>query len=297
MILGSGMRMENEFMSGIAISQLGDMAISSSYVGGDCCYYNNKIYQKVNSTAYSHFQVLDIITGEWYLPTDSHLTGTLYGLENIGDKIYAVTSYASGSLMAIRVTPYTPATDSWGTTQTVYHNYNEDMRVCAYENYLYILYEYSNVSDTYTWHLIRYDTSASTLSSDLNFSVQVYQYTTAVEIVSNKDCLICVSGSYIYKYNPATNSQQTLRSCNLVNTWRRMVGLENGFANCYRVSLNRMYFEIYNTSASILSGSIINLPYYTFAYGSKDGQENIYVFEPYISGTNYNPSTYRIVPK
>jgi len=295
MILGSGMRIENEFMGGIAISRMGDMAISSSYVAGDCCYYNNKIYQKVNSAAYTYFQYLDILEGKWYLPTDSHLTGTLYGLENIGDKIYAVTSFASGSSMAIRVTPYTPTTDSWGTTQTTYHNYNEDMRVCAYGNYLYILYEYSNVSNTYTWHLIRYDTSSSTLSSDLNFSAQVYQYSASTEIISTSDCLICRSGSYIYKYNPATNSQQTLRSCNLVLTWHRMVGIRDGFAICYQMTLNRMNFETYNASASVLSGSIINLPYYGYAYASKDEQENIYVFEPYDSV--YLSSTYRIVPK
>lgn len=310
MILGSGMRMENEFMGGIAISQLDDMANSASSVtqfGNDAVSYNNKLYLKSNymyGSTYKDFgfQSLNINTGSWCSLTSATLNSNTYGVENIGDKLYIITSDNTGSATVIGVTPYTPLTDTWGTTKAFYYTYGEDIRTASIGNLIYIAYEYANTSGSYTWHMKNYNTSTSAISSDLNFSVITTQAQspTSFEICNISGSIICTAGSYIYKYKVASNTTTNVMNCALKRNMKRLCNINNFIYRGYEDG-DDFVLEKIDIEKGIISSSYINInrasnEYVVHLTAGTDEKLYTYGFYEY-PGYASTGTTYRIVPK
>jgi hypothetical protein len=307
MILGDGgIRQENNFMGGIAISQLGDMANSASSVilqGRANTYYDNKIYVKAETSSYGDqgLQSLNIKTGSWCALTGYDDNKTIYGFDTIGNKLYTTYSQKVSGTTTIDIVPYTPLTDTWGTKQSFTHSYNQDTRACSYGNYIYIAYEYSNTSGNYLWHLKRFNTSSSTVSNDLNFEVYMASgYTSTVDIQSTNDAIYFTSGSYIYKYHPPSDTTSIAFSGYIFSN--------PGYDFIMKIG-NNLYFQYYYTDASLIriwranttasvigSGSFININK-RMDMGVSDNNKYLYLFGGIQPLSPYTPTfgeTYRV---
>jgi hypothetical protein len=309
MILGGGIRVENNFMGKVAISQLDDMDTSSSGVlvwAHANTYYDNKIYLKANWEGGDYgLQSLNLITGSWCNLTSTTIGKPIYGFETSGSNLYTVSSYrvpTTGSATTIDIIPYTPLTDTWGTKRTFYHNYNQDTRVCMSGSMMYIAYEYANTSGSYTWHLMSYNISNDTHSSDLNFEVNTINLQQAsFDIQSGADSIIAVGGSMIYKYNPITDITENISMGYWYPAPRNNDSLMKYNNNIYRtqyISLtNNVYLQKIDISASTTSASYINL-HENLRSSGYDNNGNGYTYGAITGGTypsqTTNGHTYKI---
>jgi hypothetical protein len=295
-------------MSGIAVSQLDDMYNSASRVflyARASTYYDNKIYLKAETPVMDMgLQSLNIKTGSWCNLTTYASGKAIYGFETIVNKLYEIASLRSGSATTIDIIPYIPLTDTWGTKQSFTHSYNQDTRSCSYGNDIYIAYEYANISGSYTWHLKKFDTSASTVSDDLNFEVTSKSgYSLYCNLESTNDSIFFINGTSVYKYNPAINST------GVVTAWTFQSILEydllsNINNDLYHMSCTRsaslIYLSKLNVSASSTSASNININKLMFLCSS-DKIKNLYIFgeagSPYYPYGTTRGTTYCVTVK
>ena len=295
MILGGGVRIENNYLDGIRISQLGDMVVSTSAVfnyGHAGNYYDDKIYYKANyQSADLGLQSFNVSTGSWLSLTSTNIASTIYGLEVSGSNLYAVSASKSGSATTISVNPYTPLNDTWGTKKSFYHAYNQDTRTCMSGSLMYILYEYSNTSGSYTWHLMSYNINTNTNSSDLNFSASSVGSPT-VSLTPGNNVLYYMANSNVHEYNIANNTTAIIgRTDYDMGTARYYNGYVYypGYTDAGILVIKK--YNIANNTSSLI---YTNIPY--MMYNSIiDNSGNYYVYGTKVYGiAEYGGQTYKI---
>jgi len=295
MILGGGLRVENNYLDGISISQLDDMVVSSSAVftyGHAGNYYDNKIYYKANyQSADLGLQSFNVSTGSWLSLTSTNIASTIYGLEVSGSNLYTVSASKSGATTRIDVVPYTPLNDTWGTKQTFYHNYNQDTRTCMSGSLMYILYEYSNTSDNYTWHLMSYDINTNTNSSDLNFSASSVGSPT-VSLTHWNNVLYYMANSNVHEYNIINNTSTIIGRTD--SDMGRAIYYNDYIYYPGYTSAGILVIKKYNIISNTSSLIYTNIPY--MMYNSViDNNGNFYVYGTKVYGTTeYGGQTYKI---
>jgi hypothetical protein len=310
MILGGGgLRLENHFIrNGTVVTKLNDMYNASvdffkSAVANT--FYDNKVYVKGEYRGNDYgMQSLNTITGSWCNLTSYNSGKTIYGLETIGNKIYEVAALYSGGTTTIDIIPYTPLTDTWGTKRSFTHNHSEYARSCSYGNYIYIAYGYAHTSGSYTWHLKKYDTSASTLSNDLNFEIITNEgYNIWADLESNNDSIYFSTVYKIYKYNPATDSTDAGTEWTVVypQNFDRLTNINNDiYYMSYAYNNAFVYLTKLDTSASTTSGSYINV-YKAMFCCTSDNTQKLYVYgeaeTPRYPFTSATGTTYCVIPK
>jgi hypothetical protein len=272
------------------------MVVSSSAVftyGYAGNYYDNKIYYKANyQSADLGLQSLNILTGSWLSLTSTNIASTIYGLEVSGSNLYAVSALKSGSATTISVNPYTPLNDTWGTKKSFYHAYNQDTRTCMSGSLMYILYEYSNISGNYTWHLMSYDISTNTNSSDLNFSASSVNSST-VSLTTGNNVLYYMANSNVHEYNIINNTSTIIGRTDY--DMGRATKYYNGYIYYPGYTTDGiLVIRKYNITSNTSSLIYTNIPY--IMYNSIiDNNGNFYVYGTKIYGTTeYGGHTYKI---
>lgn len=301
MILNGGVRLENNFLNGVKISQLGDMTYTDEYTVayGYPAYYNNKIYVDANTVAHSAFQVLNITTGNWSNLTKDGSSLICTGIVPYNNLIYGFF-YGYPTTTNMTVKPYNPSNDTWGTGSTFAYTSASCASVCSSGNTAYVAYVYSLSGSTFTWHLFSYNISNNTKSSDLNFEIVTTDSVITHSLLYGSSTIFFISGNNIYEYNPSTNATSKIGTYSYVLRYWKNCVYYNGkiyiYSNYGGYGTGKI--TIFDTSTHTSTEIGINLPNNTYIM-STDPNGKLYCFGSVevISGSYItNGHTYVIEP-
>jgi hypothetical protein len=263
MILGGGLRVENNYLDGVKISQIDDMAYADEYtiLYSYPAYYDNKIYVEANTLTHSAFQSLNISSGSWTNLTDYSTTLVCRGFIPSGSLIYGFyNGYPTTACMVVK--SYNPSNNTWGTSASFAYTSASCATVCNLNNDAYVAYVYSLVGSTYTWHLFSYDINTNIKSSDLNFEITTTDSLISQSIVYGDSTMFFISGSQIYEYDPAVDSTSNVGTLPyILRYWKNCV-YYNGkiyvYANYGGYNIGKI--EIFDTTTHTSTQANINLP-------------------------------------
>jgi hypothetical protein len=150
---------------------------------------------------------------------------------------------------------------------------------------MYILYEYSNISGNYTWHLMSYDINTNVNSSDLNFSASSVSSGT-VSLTSGSNVLYYMANKNVHEYNIANNTTS------IIGTSAYNMGKSiyyNGYLYYRGIdsSLGTISIIKYNVNDNTTFVTNTNIPY-TVYNQSIDNNGNFYYYGTVV----YNPTVY-----
>lgn len=245
---------------------------------GYACHYNGKVYIKsaAADATDNYFAAYNIAADAWetLTPLNNYIS---YDLLVLDGTLYSMSSAVTSEGVVVSIWTYNIESDEWTLKKRFVRRNYPSIRACVLNGIIYMLYEFGGG----IWHLHSYNPATDKVSPDLNLAITKASDSDIV-LTAGKNKLYCTTGTSVYEYNPADNTNR------LAGSIVTSIGLMMQHATVY--AKGKIYYAMHSGTAiqtfdieTETAGSIAQANNgYIAAF---DGDRHLYLFGYWVYGS------------